>query len=170
MTTMADTAIDGARRIAAARAALAPLTDPEIPVLTLDDLGIIREITIVDGRLDVAIMPTYSGCPATAAIRLDVERALAAAGLDDARVRTVLSPAWSTDFITAEGRRKLLAYGIAPPPRAGRRALFGPEPAVACPRCGATDTEKLSEFGSTACKAYWRCRVCREPFDAFKCL
>jgi ring-1,2-phenylacetyl-CoA epoxidase subunit PaaD len=170
MSAAASPGVDATSLVAAARSALAPLTDPEIPVLTLDDLGIIREIALVDGRLDVAIMPTYSGCPATAAIRLEVEQALAAAGLGDARVRTVLSPAWSTDFITAEGRRKLLAYGIAPPPRAGRRALFGPEPAVACPRCGATDTEKLSEFGSTACKAYWRCRVCREPFDAFKCL
>ena len=120
--------------------------------------------------MEVAITPTYSGCPAMAMIALDVETALARAGLPKARVRTVLSPAWTTDWMSEAGRRKLREYGIAPPPPpgAGRGALFGVED-VACPHCGSSDTERLAAFGSTACKALWRCRTCREPFDAFKC-
>ena len=116
----------------------------------------------------VEITPTYSGCPAMNMIQLDIETALHAAGIAG-RVVTTLAPAWTTDWMTEEGRRKLLEYGIAPPPPASsRRALFG-ETIVACPRCGSEDSEQLAEFGSTSCKALWRCRACREPFDLFKC-
>lgn len=149
--------------------AAASVVDPEIPVLTIADLGVLREVTVGDDGVEVAITPTYSGCPAMNMIALEVELALARAGFPDARVRTVLAPAWTTDWMSEEGRRKLKAYGIAPPKKsAGRRALFGVQ-SVACPQCGSTDTELLSEFGSTSCKALWRCRTCREPFDYFKC-
>lgn len=147
------------------------VVDPEIPVLTIADLGVLRDARVTaDGAVEVDITPTYSGCPAMTMIAMKVEAALRDAGLERPRVSLVLAPAWTTDWITEAGRRALLAYGVAPPvPRAGRRALFGTE-AVACPRCGSAATEKLAEFGSTACKALWRCTVCREPFDHFKCL
>ena len=144
--------------------------DPEIPAVTLDDLGVIRGAERRDGRVVVKVSPTYTGCPATQAIRLMVETALLDAGLADARVETVLSPAWSTDDITERGRMRLKEFGIAPPVAgAGRGALFG-SVTVACPRCNSTATEKISEFGSTACKSLWRCTSCKEPFDYFKCL
>lgn len=149
--------------------AAAAVVDPEIPVLTIADLGVLRDVSVNDGRVDVAITPTYLGCPAMNMITLEIELALERAGIAGATVRTVLSPAWTTDWMTEDGRRKLRDYGIAPPqPGGGRRALFG-EQEVACPQCGSTDTEVLSEFGSTSCKSLWRCRACREPFDYFKC-
>ena len=149
--------------------AAAAVVDPEIPVLTIADLGVLRTVEIdADGGVIVAITPTYSGCPAMNVIAFEVELALARAGLPGARVRLVLAPTWTTDWMSEEGRRKLRDYGIAPPGAGGRGALFGLE-TVACPRCASTDTERLSEFGSTACKALWRCRSCREPFDYFKC-
>jgi ring-1,2-phenylacetyl-CoA epoxidase subunit PaaD len=149
--------------------AAAEVVDPEIPVLTIADLGVLREVSLVDGRVEVAITPTYSGCPAMNMIALEIELALARHGFADCTVRTVLSPAWTTDWMTQDGRRKLRDYGIAPPVAVGgRRALFG-EQSVACPQCGSDDTELLSEFGSTSCKALWRCKTCREPFDYFKC-
>lgn len=149
--------------------AAATVVDPEIPVLTIADLGVLRDVVVRDDGVEVAITPTYSGCPAMNMIALEVELALARAGIADVKVRTVLSPAWTTDWMTDEGRRKLKDYGIAPPAKsAGRRALFGADE-VACPQCGSRDTELLSEFGSTSCKALWRCRSCREPFDYFKC-
>jgi len=153
-----------------ARDAAASVTDPEIPVLTIDDLGVLRDVVLrEDGRVNVAITPTYSGCPAMNMIAVNVALALECAGFPDAIVRTVLSPAWTTDWMSEAGRRKLKAYGIAPPQAAGsRRALFGVEQ-VSCPQCGSGDTELLSEFGSTSCKALWRCKACREPFDYFKC-
>lgn len=161
----------GSDRLRRARAALDEVHDPEIPALTIAELGILREVTEHDGRLVVTLSPTYSGCPATAAIELEVQTALARAGLADAEVRTVLAPAWTTDWITAEGRRKLLAAGIAPPQRAaGKAALLGLEPQIACPHCGHAETERLSEFGATACKALYRCLACREPFEYFKCI
>jgi ring-1,2-phenylacetyl-CoA epoxidase subunit PaaD len=145
------------------------VVDPEIPVLTIADLGVLRDVAIIDGMLEISITPTYSGCPAMNMIGLDIELALERAGIGPARVRTVLSPAWTTAWLSDEGRRKLLDYGIAPPaPGGGRRALFG-EDRVTCPRCASTDTEQLAQFGSTSCKALWRCRSCREPFDYFKC-
>jgi len=147
----------------------AAVVDPEIPVLTLADLGVVRDVTVADGRVEVAITPTYSGCPATAVIAADIRQALQAQGIADAKVRTVLAPAWTTDWMSEEGRRKLAAYGIAPPVKgAGRGALFGVEPAT-CPQCGSADTAEISRFGSTPCKALWRCNACREPFDQFKC-
>jgi ring-1,2-phenylacetyl-CoA epoxidase subunit PaaD len=156
--------LDLARRTAAA------VVDPEIPVLTLEDMGVLRGVERRDCRIVVKLTPTYSGCPATLAIRQAVELALGEAGIAGALVETVLAPPWSSDDITEEGRRKLKGFGIAPPARAGGlRALFEQE-RVACPRCGSVATAKVSEFGSTACKALWRCEACSEPFDYFKCL
>ncbi len=150
--------------------AAATVCDPEIPVLTIADLGVLRDVTVEGGRVEVAITPTYSGCPAMDVIGIEVQTALAQAGIPDARVRLVLSPAWTTDWMTEAGKAKLAAYGIAPPAgKASRRALFGEE-RVACPHCGSAATEKVSEFGSTACKSLWRCTACREPFDYFKCI
>jgi ring-1,2-phenylacetyl-CoA epoxidase subunit PaaD len=147
----------------AAWAAASAVLDPEIPVLTLEDLGVLRGVERRGDRIVVKLTPTYTGCPATHAIKRDVEAALQDAGLSEASVETVLSPPWSTDEITEDGRRKLREFGIAPPLERGR-AL------VSCPRCNSTRTERISEFGSTACKALWRCADCREPFDYFKCL
>jgi ring-1,2-phenylacetyl-CoA epoxidase subunit PaaD len=157
--------------VAVARAAVEQVCDPEIPVLTIADLGVLRTIeTVADGAIEVTITPTYSGCPAMDVIGFEVRAALMKAGIDNARVRQVLSPAWTTDWMSEAGKAKLRAYGIAPPAaRASRRALFGEE-SVACPHCGSQHTEKISEFGSTACKALWRCTTCREPFDYFKCI
>src|SRR4051812_42613768 len=147
----------------------AQVVDPEIPVLTIADLGVLRDVVVNGGCVDVAITPTYSGCPAMNMITLEIELALEREGIKHSKVRIVLSPAWTTDWMSDDGRRKLKEYGIAPPQAAsGRRALFG-EQTVACPQCGSGDTELLSEFGSTSCKALWRCRNCREPFDYFKC-
>jgi ring-1,2-phenylacetyl-CoA epoxidase subunit PaaD len=149
--------------------AAASVVDPEIPVLTIADLGVLRDVTVSDGRVEVAITPTYSGCPAMNMIRLEIELALEREGFRNATVHTVLSPAWTTDWMSDDGRRKLREYGIAPPQAtSSRRALFGTQ-RVACPQCGSEDTEVLSEFGSASCKALWRCRRCREPFDYFKC-
>ncbi len=143
------------------RHCLEQVPDPEIPVLSVVDLGIVRHIVIdPDGTVEVGLSPTYSGCPATALIRAQVASALRDGGWRDARIVEVLAPAWTTDWISAEGRRKLHDYGIAPP-------TAGP---VACPQCGSQDTRKLSEFGSTPCKALHRCAHCLEPFDHFKCL
>lgn len=149
--------------------AAATVVDPEIPVLTIADLGVLRDVTVSDGRVEVSITPTYSGCPAMNMIALEIELALEQEGIRSPKIRTVLSPAWTTDWMSDEGRRKLREYGIAPPQAASsRRALFG-EQQVPCPQCGSGKTELLSEFGSTSCKALWRCKSCREPFDYFKC-
>ena len=145
------------------------VVDPEIPVLTIADLGVLRNVTVREGRVEVTITPTYSGCPAMNMIALEIELALEREGFHGSKIRTVLSPAWTTDWMSEDGRRKLRDYGIAPPkPASSRRALFGVE-RISCPQCGSDDTEVLSEFGSTACKALWRCKTCREPFDYFKC-
>ena len=149
--------------------AAAGVVDPEIPVLTIADLGVLREVIVSDGHVEVAITPTYSGCPAMNVIALEIELALEREGFRKPKIRTVLSPAWTTDWMSEDGRRKLKEYGIAPPIAASsRRVLFGLEE-VACPRCGSNTTERISEFGSTSCKALWRCNDCREPFDYFKC-
>lgn len=153
--------------------ALATVADPEIPVVSVVDLGIVRQVETDGDVVSVVITPTYSGCPATEAIERDIRRALAQAGFGAARVRTALAPAWTTDWISAEGRSKLARYGIAPPGArpagAATVRLHRREPAeVPCPRCGSRDTERVAEFGSTACKALMRCRACLEPFDYFK--
>ena len=136
--------------------------DPEIPVISVVDLGIVRDVAWQGDVLQVTLTPTYSGCPATAVIALEVERALRAKGVDRVELKRRLSPAWTTDWLSAKGRAKLEAYGIAPPSPAG-----GPE---RCPHCGAREVERISQFGSTPCKAQWRCTVCLEPFDYFKCI
>ncbi len=152
--------------------AAAAVVDPELPVLTIADLGVLRDVQVnADGSVEVEITPTYTGCPAMAVFTMDIETALRRAGFDKVTIRTVLSPAWTTDWLSDEAREKLRAYGIAPPAgKASRRALFGADDTVACPHCGSAATEKISEFGSTACKALWRCTACAEPFDYFKCI
>ena len=147
----------------------AAVPDPEVPVLTIEDLGVLRDVVVEGGRVTVTITPTYSGCPAMDAIRDDVVLALTAAGFAHVDVRLVLAPAWTTDWMTDAGKRKLVDYGIAPP--TGRAAVRGPIPvrlSVRCPRCGSLDTREVARFGSTACKALYECRACLEPFDHFK--
>lgn len=153
------------------RLALDTVVDPEIPALTIEDMGILRGTAIEDGRVVVSITPTYSGCPAMAAIMTEIHVALARAGFDDVDVRLVHSPAWTTDWLTEEAREKLRQTGIAPPEKvsSSKLALFG-QAEVTCPKCASDDTERVSEFGSTACKAHYRCRSCGEPFDYFKCI
>jgi ring-1,2-phenylacetyl-CoA epoxidase subunit PaaD len=153
---------------------LSEVPDPEIPVLSLTDLGVIRDVAWEGEVLEVTVTPTYSGCPATAVIEMDIEAALKAQGVERVALRRQLSPPWTTEWITDRGRERLQAYGIAPPVEGtaatGRvAALLGGRLQVACPRCGSPDTEEVSRFGSTPCKAHWRCRACREPFDYFKC-
>lgn len=158
---------------------LSDLPDPEIPVISITDLGIVREIGWEGGTLVVAVTPTYSGCPATAAIELAIDTCLRGHGIADLRIDRRLSPPWTTDWLTPAARDRLRAYGIAPPVEgtaaagvaAGRAARLagGPALVVPCPRCGAPRTERISRFGSTPCKASYRCRDCLEPFDYFKC-
>ena len=152
-----------------AREVAAQVLDPELPVVTIDDLGILRDVTEDDqGRVHVQITPTYSGCPAMETIRADLVEALTCAGYLHVDVEFVLSPAWTTDWMTDEGRRKLEEYGVAPPPpRTGPVSLVL---SVRCPQCGSPDTREASRFGSTACKALRICSTCREPFDHFKSL
>jgi ring-1,2-phenylacetyl-CoA epoxidase subunit PaaD len=167
--------------VARARRVAETVTDPELPMLTLADLGVLRDVTVdADGVVIASLTPTYSGCPAMAEMRADLDARLRAAGFAEVRVRTVLDPAWTTDWITPDGRRKLAEHGIAPPGATpsgtGLRRPGGPVPlqlspirrAVRCPRCGSADTAELSRFGATSCKALWRCRGCLEPFEYFK--
>lgn len=146
--------------------------DPEIPVLTVNDLGIVRDVRVSqDGTLEVVITPTYSGCPAMNVIENSILQALREGGFERVSVTTVLSPPWTTGWLSEEGRRKLSAFGIAPPAgeSADKKALLGERRALQCPHCGSTNTEMISQFGSTACKALFRCLDCLEPFDYFKC-
>ncbi len=166
-------AVDASAGLARAWAVLQQVPDPEVPVLSVCDLGIVREVTALDAGIEVVLTPTYSGCPATEVIAQSVHDALAAAGFGPVTVSTRRAPAWTTDWISAEGRRKLRDYGIAPP--SGQAAVDdAPRPiriharGVDCPRCGSAQTERLSAFGSTACKALYRCLSCREPFEHFK--
>jgi ring-1,2-phenylacetyl-CoA epoxidase subunit PaaD len=165
------TSLDMERLRQRAWVAAAAVTDPEVPVLTIEDLGVLRDVRLDErGRVEALITPTYSGCPAMDMIALNVAFALEKAGFAEPKVTLVLAPAWTTDWMSEAGKQKLAAFGIAPPQgKTGRRALFGEE-AIACPKCRSADTERISEFGSTACKALWRCRSCREPFDYFKCI
>ena len=152
-------------------AVLDQVMDPEIPVISVVDLGIVRDVQEEGGALQVIVTPTYTGCPATKQIEFDIRQALDKAGFEEAQMQIALAPAWTTDWITPRGREQLKAFGIAPPEgKAGKRALFAGDANVACPRCGSRETEQISEFGSTACKSLWRCTACREPFDYFKCI
>ena len=172
MSAAAAAVPDGSAAPAAIWRLLAQLPDPEIPVLSIVDLGIVRHVRRApDGRWHVGITPTYSGCPATEVIRAGVRSALDSAGHADAVLEEVLSPPWSSDWLSAAGRAKLAAFGIAPPEQAvaSPRRLWH-DPKVSCPRCASRATERLSEFGSTPCKAHHRCRACGEPFDYFKCI
>ncbi len=137
------------------------ISDPEIPAISLVDLGVIRDVAWHGDRLTVTITPTYSGCPATSLIEMEITRALSEHGIEPHLERSI-APPWTTDWLSEKGRDKLEKYGIAPPQAAG-----GPEK---CPRCGSTDLERISQFGSTPCKAQWRCQSCLEPFDYFKCI
>lgn len=150
---------------------LEEVTDPEIPVLTVADLGIIRDVKIhEDETVEVVITPTYSGCPAMNVIEINIKAALQEKGFDKVKVTTVLRPAWTTDWLTESGKRKLKEYGIAPPQGSvDKGALFGKEKDIECPHCNSTNTEMISQFGSTPCKSLYRCKDCLEPFDYFKC-
>ncbi|KAB2849807.1 MAG: phenylacetate-CoA oxygenase subunit PaaJ [Hyphomicrobiaceae bacterium] len=163
--------IDAEAVQAKAFAAAASVVDPEVPVLTVEDLGVLREVRVdKDGRAEAIITPTYSGCPAMDLIAHEITLALEKAGFPGAKVTRVLSPAWTTDWMSEAGRAKLEEFGIAPPlARSGEGSLLG-SGEVCCPRCKSPDTERISEFGSTPCKALWRCRSCMEPFDYFKCI
>jgi len=169
--------VTAAASLAIARDIAAAVPDPELPMVTVADLGILRDVAAEDGRLVVTITPTYSGCPALREIAQDLQHRLGAAGFADVTVRTALAPAWSSDWITAAGRRKLRDAGIAPPHAAPRNQ--GPVPLtliatrrepVTCPRCGSADTAQTAAFGATACKALFRCRGCREPFEHVKAI
>jgi ring-1,2-phenylacetyl-CoA epoxidase subunit PaaD len=153
-------------------AVAATVTDPEVPVLTIEDLGVLRSVEVTGDRAVVTLTPTYSGCPALDTMRDDVILALTAAGYGPVEVRSTLSPAWTTDWMTDAGKRKRTEYGIAPPTgRAGvRQGLIRLQLAVKCPRCGSLDTREIARFGSTSCKALYECRACLEPFDHFKVL
>ncbi|WP_055585826.1 1,2-phenylacetyl-CoA epoxidase subunit PaaD [Peterkaempfera griseoplana] len=165
-----DLALARARRVAA------EVTDPELPMLTLADLGVLRGVEMgPDGTVTATLTPTYTGCPAMAEMRADTAGRLRAAGFANVAIRTVLDPPWTTDWITDAGRRKLAEHGIAPPGPAPRRTpgpvlldLAPTRRAVSCPRCGSADTEETSRFAATSCRALWRCRACLEPFEQFK--
>jgi ring-1,2-phenylacetyl-CoA epoxidase subunit PaaD len=150
---------------------LQTVTDPEIPVLTLQDLGVIREVNLKEsGEVEVVITPTYTGCPAMDMMEVSIKSVLQEQGYQKVRVSSVLSPAWTTDWLSDEGKKKLKAYGIAPPAgTAEKHAILGEETKVECPQCGSMNTKMMSQFGSTACKALFQCRECLEPFDYFKC-
>jgi ring-1,2-phenylacetyl-CoA epoxidase subunit PaaD len=144
--------------------------DPEIPVISVTELGIVRDVKTAADGVDVVVTPTYSGCPATEVIERSIREALTAAGAAQVRVTTQLAPAWTTDWIEPAAQEKLRAYGIAPPgmQSVGETQPLNFMPRLECPRCGSADTERLSQFGATACKALYRCRTCREPFEYFK--
>ena len=153
----------------------AQVLDPELPMVTIDDLGILRDVAYVGTTLVVTITPTYSGCPAIGAIRADIDAALHRAGFDDVEVHTALDPPWTTDWVSADGRRKLAEHGISPPQHAGVRptgpvplTLTMPSRRLHCPNCGSNDTYETSHFGSTACKSLHRCGTCEEPFEHVK--
>ena len=159
-------------RIAAVRAVLDDVPDPEIPVLSIAEIGMLRDVVVdADGTVEVVITPTYSGCPAMGMISSDIGLALAKAGIEPYRVVMRHKPAWTTDWIPPAARERMRVYGIAPPvePSASKQSLFTQE-TVACPRCSSEKTERISEFGATACKAFYRCTSCLEPFEYFKCV
>ncbi len=151
---------------------LGQVTDPEVPVLTILDLGIVREVKPDKDGIEVIITPTYSGCPAMDAITIDIRLRLAEAGYKKVKITSILSPAWTTDWMSESGKQKLKAYGIAPPnikQQVCNQELFASNEAIQCPHCDSYNTRRISEFGSTACKALYQCDDCKEPFDHFKC-
>lgn len=151
---------------------LQTVTDPEVPVLTIIDLGIVRDVKVEDDKVEVIITPTYSGCPAMDVISMNIRMALLQEGILNISIKQVLSPAWTTDWMSEEGKQKLKAYGIAPPHYKQivcEPGLFSKEEAIQCPRCNSYNTKLISQFGSTACKALYQCNDCKEPFDYFKC-
>lgn len=151
---------------------LGEVTDPEVPVLTILDLGIVREVKIDNEGIEVIITPTYSGCPAMDAITIDIRLKIAEAGFKKVKITSILSPAWTTDWMSESGKQKLKAYGIAPPTikqQVCNQELFAANEAIQCPHCDSNNTRRISEFGSTACKALYQCDDCKEPFDHFKC-
>jgi ring-1,2-phenylacetyl-CoA epoxidase subunit PaaD len=151
---------------------LSGVLDPEVPVLSIQDLGIIRKIEMDGNKPIITITPTYSGCPAMTVIEVEMRAALLTAGIEEFEIKTVLSPPWTTDWISPQGLEKLREYGIAPPEKSSssKLVLFGKESEVTCPQCGSKHTEMVSRFGSTACKAMYKCLDCKEPFDYFKCI
>jgi ring-1,2-phenylacetyl-CoA epoxidase subunit PaaD len=151
---------------------LATIPDPEIPVITIQELGVLRSVTVVEGIVHVEITPTYSGCPAIKMIEQDIRALLLEKGILEVQVKLVYAPAWTTDWLTPEAREKLRAYGIAPPEHSSvdKSALTGKPKNLACPRCKSKHVEMVSQFGSTACKALYKCLDCLEPFDYFKCI
>ncbi|MFT6983574.1 MAG: ring-1,2-phenylacetyl-CoA epoxidase subunit PaaD [Crocinitomicaceae bacterium] len=145
--------------------------DPEVPVLTIVDLGVLRNVEIIGDTVKITITPTYSGCPAMKRIEDDIVELLKEKGIDKVEVDLVLSPAWTTDWLSAEGRVKLKEYGIAPPENEVDKSVLFAEPTIVpCPKCDSRDTKLVSQFGSTACKAHYQCNTCLEPYDYFKCL
>ncbi|WP_394759074.1 1,2-phenylacetyl-CoA epoxidase subunit PaaD [Flavobacterium sp.] len=150
---------------------LETVSDPEIPVLSIMEMGVVRSAELVNNIVEVTITPTYSGCPAMDVIGDDIKKALKNAGYES-KINLVLSPAWTTDWITPKGRKALEKYGIASPlePEADKEVLLGNKKLVKCPQCGSLNTKLISQFGSTACKAFFQCQDCLEPFDYFKCL
>ncbi|MFM6933995.1 MAG: 1,2-phenylacetyl-CoA epoxidase subunit PaaD [Flavobacteriales bacterium] len=150
---------------------LTEVCDPEIPVLSLYDLGVLRDIECIGDEWIITITPTYSGCPAMKTMEDDILQKLRENGLENVRVQLVLSPAWTTDWLTENGRKKLLEFGIAPPEdEVDKSVLFSSPTVVPCPKCGSKETKMVSQFGSTACKAHYQCLSCLEPYDYFKCL
>jgi ring-1,2-phenylacetyl-CoA epoxidase subunit PaaD len=151
---------------------LREVEDPEIPVLNVVDMGVVRNIRVSEDEVEVDITPTYSGCPAMKTIEEDIREALKEQNFGKVSVNTILYPAWTTDWLTESAREKLRLYGIAPPAKtsADKSAILGQSKSVACPHCGSHNTSMISQFGSTACKALWKCEDCLEPFDYFKCI
>ncbi len=170
---MLPVSVSADERVEAARHLLNSVCDPEIPVLTIADLGILRQVRWLEEEqvLEVVITPTYSGCPAMNAIEVNIRAALQEGGFERVRITTALAPAWTTDWLSPEGREKLRAFGIAPPAEAtaDKQALLGQPRILQCPHCGSRNTEMIAPFASTACKALFRCLDCLEPFDYFKC-
>ncbi|MDA9564229.1 phenylacetate-CoA oxygenase subunit PaaJ [Flavobacteriales bacterium] len=154
------------------REILEQVKDPEVPVLSVLDLGVIRDFSYHDGVVDVVITPTYSGCPAMKVIEDDINQVFKENGISKLNIKTVLSPAWTTDWITEKGKKQLKEYGIAPPEKSSvdKTSIMGDAKYISCPQCNSANTEMISQFGSTACKALYKCNECLEPFDYFKCL
>lgn len=149
---------------------LSAIEDPEIPVVSIVDMGMIRDVLEVDGRYVILFTPTYMGCPAVQQIKDDMHNVMKLHGITDAEIRLVYSPAWTTDWMTEDTRERLRNYGIAPPKAVSCGSIHNVAQSIACPRCGSDSTELISKFGSTACKALYKCRDCREPFEYFKCI